>query len=330
MRVWGAFLVTLLIALAARAEMPSELALPVECTPGEDCWILRYPDHDPGPGAHDYMCGALTSDGHRGTDIAIRNLAAMAEGVLVRAAAAGVVEGLRDGVPDISITERGAEAVADQECGNGVRIAHGEGWTSFYCHLRRDSLMVARGDRVEVGQPLGLVGLSGETNFPHLHFDLRRGDQTVDPFVGLTRGEACGPGPEPLWRPEVMAQLDYRPVVLTNAGIAATRPEMAEVERGLHRLSSLPTTAPALVLWVEGYGFAAGDRFRLRLAAPDGALVVDRAAELDRARGHWLQFAGARRPGDAWPAGEYRGEITLERAGIPPVTIGHAVELRDD
>src|SRR5688500_13397185 len=157
MRVWGAFLVTLLIALAARAEMPSELALPVDCTPGEDCWALRYVDHDPGPGAHDYMCGALTSDGHRGTDIAIRNLAALAEGVLVRAAAAGVVEGLRDGVPDISIDDPGAGVVAEQECGNGLRIAHGDRWITLYCHLRRGSLMVAQGDRVDVGQPLGLV-----------------------------------------------------------------------------------------------------------------------------------------------------------------------------
>ena len=190
--------------------------------------------------------------------------------------------------------------------------------------------MVAEGDRVEVGQPLGLVGLSGETNFPHLHFDLRRGDQAIDPFVGLERDEACGPGRKPLWRPEVLAQLDYRPVVLTNAGIATESPEMDEVERGLHRLSSLPTTAPALVLWVEGYVFAAGDRLRFRLAAPDGALVVDQTAEMDRARGHWLQFAGKKRPGAAWPAGEYRGEITLQRAGIPPITIGHTVELRDD
>ena len=89
-----AFLVTLFVALAARAEMPTDLALPLDCTPGEDCWILRYVDLDPEPGAQDYMCGELTSDGHQGTDFAIRNLAVMAEGVLVRAAAAGVVEGV--------------------------------------------------------------------------------------------------------------------------------------------------------------------------------------------------------------------------------------------
>src|SRR5688572_5478938 len=244
-----AFLVTLLVALAARAEMPTDLALPLDCTPGEDCWVVRYVDLDPGPGAKDYMCGGLTSDGHQGTDFAIRNLAVMAEGVQVRAAAAGVVEGLRDGQPDISVADRGPEQVEGQECGNGIRIGHGEGWITLYCHLRRGSIMVAQGDRVEVGQPLALVGLSGETSFPHLHLQIQQDERLVDPFVGPAPPDGCGRQYEPLWRPDVMARLDYRPVVLTNAGIATAAPEIDDVRRGWHRLDSLPTTVPALVLW---------------------------------------------------------------------------------
>ena len=69
--------------------------------------MLRYVDHDPGPGVRDYMCGGLTGDGHKGTDIAIRDLAAMAAGVEVRAAAAGVVDALRDGMADVSVDEAG-------------------------------------------------------------------------------------------------------------------------------------------------------------------------------------------------------------------------------
>ncbi len=133
----------------ARAEVPFDLLLPIDCRPGVDCWILRYMDHDPGPGVRDYACGELTGDGHKGTDIAISNLAVMAEGVEVRAAAAGVVDGLRDGMPDQSLEESGREAVDGKECGNGIRLDHGDGWTSWYCHLRRGSLMVAQGDRVE-------------------------------------------------------------------------------------------------------------------------------------------------------------------------------------
>jgi hypothetical protein len=276
----------------------------------------------------DYACGKLAGDGHKGTDFAIRDLATMVAGVEVRAAAAGVVEALRDGMADVSVEETGREAVVGRECGNAIRIAHEGGWTTWYCHLRRGSLMVAEGDRVEVGQPLALVGLSGDTSFPHLHFDVRQGEQVLDPFVGLQREKDCGPGSEPLWRADVMARLGYQPVVLTNAGFATARPEWQQVRRGDYHADSLPVSAPALVLWVEGYWVETGDRVRFELSGPDGAPVVDRTVDLDKGWRRWFQFMGARRPGDAWPAGTYTGEVTLERAGAEPVVIGRTVELR--
>jgi hypothetical protein len=322
------FLVTALIAAAARAEMPTDLALPLECEPGLSCWILRYVDHDPGPGERDYACGPVTGDAHKGTDFAIRDLRVMAEGVAVRAAAAGVVDALRDGVADVSVEEGGREAIAGRECGNGIRIAHGDGWTTWYCHLRRGSLMVAQGDRVEVGQALGLVGLSGDTSFPHVHFDVRRGEQPIDPFVGLERTEDCGPGPKPLWRADVMAKLPYQPVVLSNVGFATAKPEWAQVRRGDYYADSLPVSAPALVLWVEGFWVEKGDRVRFALSGPNGAPVVDRTVDLDRGWRRWFQFMGATRPGDAWPAGTYAGEVTLERAGTEPVALQRTIELR--
>ncbi|MDX1541463.1 MAG: M23 family metallopeptidase, partial [Geminicoccaceae bacterium] len=162
----------ILITGAASAEPPS-LTLPLICTPGEDCWPVRYVDHDPGPGGRDYRCGPETGDGHQGTDIAIRDLRAMADGVEVVAAAAGTVIGIRDGESDLSPGQRTRPAMAGRHCGNGVRLDHGGGWTSQVCHLRRGSVRVALGDRVEAGDPLGLVGLSGATSFPHLHFGVQ-------------------------------------------------------------------------------------------------------------------------------------------------------------
>src|SRR5918996_5704663 len=254
----AALLVPLVLAAPAAARPFEQLRLPIDCAPGGDCWVLRYVDHDPGPGMRDYMCGGLSGDGHKGTDIAIRDLAAMAAGVEVRAAAAGVVDALRDGMADTSVDEIGRAAVGGKECGNGVRLAHGDGWTTWYCHLRRGSLMVKQGEPVEAGQPLALVGLSGDTSFPHLHFDVRQGEQVIDPFVGIERAEPCGPGLQPLWRADVMARLTYQPVVLTNAGVATAAPEMADVGRGWHRQTRLPVTVPALVLWVEGYWVETG------------------------------------------------------------------------
>jgi hypothetical protein len=330
MRRLFALLVPLALAEPAAAQPPDHLALPIDCTPGDDCWVVRYVDHDPGPGVRDYMCGSLTGDGHKGTDIAIRDLATMATGVEVRAAAAGVVDALRDGMADASVNEAGRPAIEGKECGNGIRLAHGDGWTTWYCHLRRGSLMVSQGDRVEAGQPLALVGLSGETSFPHVHFDVRLGERVVDPFVGVEDAADCGPGRQPLWAPDVTGKLTYQPVLLTDAGFATAAPDKEDVRRGWHRLTALSAASPALVLWAEGYWVEAGDRVTFRLRGPDGGTVVDRAIEIDDAQQRWLGFAGAARPGAAWPAGSYAGEVVLERDmadGPQRVTIERAVAL---
>jgi hypothetical protein len=323
-------LLSLLVALPAAAQPPQTLILPIACTPGIDCWVLRHVDHDPGPGARDYMCGTLTGDGHKGTDIALRDLSVMATGVEVRAAAAGVVEALRDGMADLSVDEIGRAAIAGNECGNGIRLAHGDGWTTWYCHLRRGSLMIKQGDWVVPGQPLALVGLSGDTSFPHLHFDVRHGDRPIDPFVGLRPAGECGPGAQPLWAPAVGARLLYQPLLLTDAGFATAAPQKEDVRRGWHRLSRLPVTSPALFLWVEGYWVARGDRMVFKLQAPDGATVVDHVIEIDQDQQRWLGFAGGLRPGAGWSAGTYAGEITLERMtaeGPRRLTLQRAVDL---
>jgi hypothetical protein len=325
----AALLLPLALGAPVAAQPLERLALPIDCAPGADCWILRYVDHDAGPGVRDYMCSGMTGDGHKGTDIAIRDLAAMAAGVGVRAAAAGVVDALRDGMADTSVDEIGRAAVGGKECGNGIRLAHGDGWTTWYCHLRRGSLMVKQGDRVAAGQPLALVGLSGDTSFPHLHFDVRRGNEVIDPFVGA-ESAGCGPGANPLWAAEVMQRLSYQPVLLTDAGLATAAPDKDDVRRGWHRLPTLPVTSPALVLWVEGYWVQPGDRVTFRLRGPHGGSIVDHAMEIDKNQQRWLGFAGAARPGTGWPAGTYEGEVALERAmadGPQRITLERSVEL---
>lgn len=307
------FVCVVLLITPAAAAPPYDLALPVDCDPGADCWVLGHVDHMDGPGVRDYACGEITRDGHKGTDFAIRDLAVMARGVEVRAAAAGVVDALRDGVPDASVEDIGRGAVAGRECGNAVRLDHGDGWTTWYCHMRRGSIRVEQGDRVETGHVLGLVGLSGDTSFPHLHFDLRHGERIVDPFVGLHRERSCRPGERPFWSRAVAVRLDYQPLLLINAGFATAAVEKEDVRAGHHHETRLPATSPALVLWAESYWVKAGDRLRFRLEDPAKRTLLDQTMEIERDRARFVGYAGKARPADRWPAGVYRGEITLER-----------------
>jgi murein DD-endopeptidase MepM/ murein hydrolase activator NlpD len=56
--------------------------------------------------------------------------------------------------------------------GNQVIIDHGNGQFSAYLHMQAGSLAVEEGDTVERGQLLGLLGNSGHSSAPHLHFQL--------------------------------------------------------------------------------------------------------------------------------------------------------------
>jgi murein DD-endopeptidase MepM/ murein hydrolase activator NlpD len=68
--------------------------------------------------------------------------------------------------------------------GNHVVLDHGDGVYSAYAHLRRRSLRVAVGDRVEAGQQLAEVGNSGNSTEPHLHVQLMD-DRSVTAAAGV-------------------------------------------------------------------------------------------------------------------------------------------------
>jgi hypothetical protein len=109
----------------------------------------------------------------------------------IAAAADGVVVDVRDGMPDVSIRVGGREAVQGREAGNRVALFHGDGWLTQYSHLKQGSVAVRKGDRVQAGQRLGEIGLSGSTEFPHLEFLATYQDRVIDPFVGLGDFPTC-------------------------------------------------------------------------------------------------------------------------------------------
>jgi hypothetical protein len=261
----------------------------------------------------DYACGRLGYDGHDGTDYALRDRTVMVEGVAVLAAAPGVVKAVRDGLPDISVAETGHEAIEGRECGNGVLLDLGAGWETQYCHLRRESVAVKPGDSVAAGQMLGLVGLSGRTEFPHLEFSVRYRGRKLDPFVGRGEATACALGKAPLWSETALDLQPYLPFALYNTGFAERVPKAEEVQSGEHRNATLARTAKALVLWVEVFGTEIGDEVTFRIYRPDGSELVTRNGRFTKRYARWFGYAGKRVPGKAWPVGVYRGEVHFGR-----------------
>ena len=320
----------LLCASPAASEEGPLFDLPIDCSVGETCVIQNYVDRDPGPGARDFQCGHLSYNGHKGTDFRLRDLRQMRRGVVVRSAAPGRVIGVRDGMPDVNIREIGVAALKGRDCGNGVRISHGGGWVTQYCHMRKGSVMVARGDRVDTGQAIGLVGLSGRTEFPHLHFEISHEGTPIDPFVGPSHRSGCRVGETPLWRDASAQRLSYRSVGLIDAGFADKRPEMRELDERRHGKARLGSGSGALVFWVRVFGLRPGDRQRLVVRRPDGTVLVDSAPKsVDRPKADWMAFSGKRRPkSGAWPTGTYHGTYTLTRGGREVVSVTRSIEVR--
>lgn len=97
-----------------------------------------------------------------------------AENAEAIAVADGIVVATKDSIPENipGPTSRAVPITLETVGGNFVILDIGGGRYAFYAHLRPGSLRVRTGDRVRRGQVLGLVGNSGNSTEPHLHFHI--------------------------------------------------------------------------------------------------------------------------------------------------------------
>lgn len=320
-------LTALLLALSpalSRAQDAPRLGFPVDCVLGETCYIQQYMDRDQGPGALDFTCGPLSYDGHSGTDIALPTLRAMQAGVNVLAAAPGRVRGVRDGMADQLYTDETREAVAGRDCGNGVAIDHGNGWETQYCHLALGSVTVRPGDSVQTGDVLGRIGLSGRTQFPHLHLSLRHNGQEIDPF-GPGDDTACALSPAgdaALWSVPV----PYVPGGLLALAFADHMPDFTAVKAGTAE-TAITRTSDVIVIHALVWGVRAGDILSMQMTGP-GDIVVSQEIGLDRTQAQVFRAIGKRRPEGGWPAGQYQGRVLLMRGNDVLGSAEIAAEVR--
>ena len=72
--------------------------------------------------------------------------------------------------------------------GNAVEITHDGGLLTLYGHL--SAFLVQEGQKVDTGTPIARVGSTGRSTGPHLHFEVRRSDSTINPAPFLSAGRA--------------------------------------------------------------------------------------------------------------------------------------------
>ncbi len=332
---WGAIFLLVLLPGVILAWAGSALGLapwvfrlesPLHCEPATSCYVMNYVDHDQGPGARDFLGGGLTYNGHNGTDFRVP-LEAMRAGFPVLAASAGRVSRVVSWEPDATpeaVAQRTDTSDRHKFQPNVVLLDHGGGWETEYAHLRQGSVRVSPGQDVEAGQVLGLVGLSGWTSFPHLHFEVRFQGRPVDPFVGLTvdwPGQVKGP----LWTPAALAAWPTGLVRELSSGFSEAVPDVKAMLWGVDHPASAHPTGKALVYWIRLLGPWRGDEVAISLLGPAGQVMGVRQNRYDHSGPVAAEYVGMALEGvPAWPPGNYTGHWVLRRTDLH----GHTREFR--
>jgi murein DD-endopeptidase MepM/ murein hydrolase activator NlpD len=125
-------------------------------------------------------------------------------GVPLHAVADGTVVATTDGLPDISpLTNNPDLRTPEDYAGNNVMVRVAPHRYAVFDHMVTGSVRVRPGQRVRTGQVLGLLGNSGNTDGPHLHFGIQTRPDSLSASVPFEinrfrgRGErrtAAGPG----------------------------------------------------------------------------------------------------------------------------------------
>lgn len=235
--------------------------------------ISNYVDQDPAAPDMllDYDCGERTYDlddgsNHNGVDyfnFPFSWMAMQQDASVVVAAADGTIIEKHDGEPDMNC------AFSDDAESNQVVLEHDDGSISLYAHLKQGSTTsLGVGARVEKGDYLGVVGSSGFSNGPHLHFgvyDSQGG--LIEPHDG-----ACNTLNDDTWWEN---QEDY---YVPGLNLIATHTAVPEFPAcpGIEQPHLEDSFSPGDTVFFSAFyrDILMGDPTNLEILAPDGTQVL--------------------------------------------------------
>ncbi|MGD1010502.1 MAG: M23 family metallopeptidase [Candidatus Aminicenantales bacterium] len=152
----------------------------------------------------------------------------------VIAVADGVISDIKEGI--IENTPLGAYAVSkslEYAAGNYVILNIGQGVYAVYAHLKPKSLRVKIGDKIRKGRVLGLIGNSGISDAPHLHFHMIDSNSVfggegipyvLEQFELLGSFEKIDDHLDKSWTPKGKTFMRYKEIPLGDVVIKSPRP----------------------------------------------------------------------------------------------------------
>lgn len=243
------------------AGIPSRFRFyPMAGTLSSDTFTSNYVDLNPLPGFVDFRCDDYTYDGHDATDVLIRTFEEQSIGVPIYAAQDGVVVALDDGHPDQVTQPTG------NELPNFVAIDHGNGRVCYYLHMKRNSVAVGLGQNVVAGQQIGLVGSSGNSTYPHLHFATYDNGSVTEPFSGLCRPGTSGWVDQPTCNSGVYLQ----EFAVSRVSLAGTSPPAI-----MPRTSNLGLGDNLVYLWVIAPNLPPLSTWQVKFYRPSGTVAFN-------------------------------------------------------
>ncbi|MBS0195926.1 MAG: M23 family metallopeptidase [Planctomycetes bacterium] len=208
----------------------------------------------------DWNCSDYTYDGHNGHDNGLRSFGEQEVGVPIFAALPGTVVDRHDGEPDHNTTGPNVTA-------NYVVLSHGGARYTYYWHMRTGSVAVSLGQVVRAGQQLGLVGSSGYSTGPHLHFETNLNNAVYEPFAGACRAGASG------FAAQYAIDRTFR---LLDFGITPT--DLSTVPgppQALPRTGQLAFAERPHWFWMHVNALPANSTWRVRYIRPNGTQAYD-------------------------------------------------------
>ncbi len=304
------FILILVASVTVLNAQTLRFSLPIDGVVNENVIIVNHVDHDSSQGIKDFRCGVYTYDGHDGTDFVLKSFKQMDDGVAVLAAADGVVLEVVD-----SLFDRNKSSVKERGFGNYITIRHIDGYVSYYAHIRRASASIRVGERVERGQPIALVGSSGNSSDPHLHFEVWR---RIDPFGGNC-ADAASHWVDP---PPV-----FEAYKLHDHGVTTWPPRLDTLRERPPSVRIIDTTATSITYWSLQSGVRSTDVLGIVWKMPDGTswFQYSSAAGITTNYYYWwsyIDYTKSSMPAGTWQVVAYvnGSEVARDTFEVPVIT----------